>query len=191
MAGMTALQAIRDKGQVQSGQKVLIYGSGGGVGTFSVQLAKYYSAEVTAVCSTKNVPLTLSLGADHVMNYSEVDVLNLDRKFDVIIVVNGSRRLLHYKKALSAGGKVVMVGGSLSQILKTMIFGPVLSIGSKKISLLAAKAVTKDLEFVIKLVAEGKIKPVIDRTYPLKETPDAIKYLKQGHAQGKVVISVL
>lgn len=191
MAGMTALQAIRDKGQVQSGQKVLIYGSGGGVGTFAVQLAKYYSAEVTAVCSTKNVPLTLSLGADHVMNYSEVDVLNLDRKFDVIIVVNGSRRLLHYKKALSAGGKVVMVGGSLSQILKTMIFGPVLSIGSKKISLLAAKAVTKDLEFVIKLVAEGKIKPVIDRTYPLKETPDAIKYLKQGHAQGKVVISVL
>lgn len=191
MATMTALQAIRDKGQVQSGKKVLIYGSGGGVGTFAVQLAKYYRAEVTAVCSTRNVTLSHSLGADHVIDYTKEDILRLDKKFDVIIAVNGSRRLLHYKKALSAGGKVVMVGGSLLQILKTMIIGPILSIGSKKISLLAAKAVTKDLEFIIKLVAEGKIKPVIDRTYPLKETPDAIKYLKQGHAQGKVVISVL
>lgn len=191
MAAMTALQAIRDKGQVQSSQKVLIYGSGGGVGTFAVQLAKYYGAEVTAVCSTRNVTLSHSLGADHVIDYTKEDILRLDKKFDVAIVVNGSRCLLHYKKALSAGGKVVMVGGSLSQILKTMIFGPIFSIGSKKISLLAAKAVTKDLEFVIKLVVEGKIKPVIDRTYPLKETPDAIKYLKKGHAQGKVVISVL
>ncbi|PKO04092.1 MAG: alcohol dehydrogenase [Chloroflexi bacterium HGW-Chloroflexi-3] len=191
MAAMTALQAIRDKGQVQAGQKVLIYGSGGGVGTFAVQLAKYYVAEVTAVCNTKNVPLTRSLGADHVVDYSEEDILNLDRKFDVIIVVNGNRRLMLYKKVLSAEGRVVMVGGSLSQILKTMIFGPILSMGSKKISLLAAKALTTDLEFIIKLVAEGKIKPVIDRTYPLKETSDAINYLKQGHAQGKVVISVL
>ncbi len=190
MAAMTALQAIRDKGQVQSGQKVLIYGSGGGVGTFAVQLAKYYGAEVTAVCSTRNVSLAHSLGADHVIDYSKEDILSLDRKFDVIIVVNGNRRLMQYKKALSTGGRVVIVGGSLSQILKTMLFGPILSIGGKKFSLLAAKAVTKDLDFIIKLVAEGKLKPVIDRTYPLKETPEAIKYLKQGHAQGKVVISI-
>lgn len=190
MAAMTALQAIRDKGQVQSGQKVLIYGSGGGVGTFAVQLAKYYDAQVTAVCSTKNVEQAHTLGADHVVDYTKEEILSLDKKFDVIIVVNGNRRLMHYKKALSTGGRVVMVGGSLSQILKTMIFGPILSIGGKKFSLLAAKAVTKDLDYIIKLVAEGKLKPVIDRTYPLKETPEAIKYLKQGHAQGKVVISV-
>lgn len=190
MAGMTALQAIRDKGQIQSGQKVLIYGSSGGVGTFAVQLAKYYCAEVTAVCSTRIVTLTLSLGADNVVDYTKEDVLSQDKKYDVIIVVNGNRRLLNYKKALSAGGKVVMVGGSLSQILKSMIFGPILSIGDKKISLLSAKAVTEDLAIIIKLVVERKLKPVIDRTYPLKETPEAIKYLKQGHAQGKVVISV-
>jgi NADPH:quinone reductase-like Zn-dependent oxidoreductase len=153
-------------------------------------LAKYYGAEVTAVCSTRNVTLAHSLGADHVIDYTKEDILSLDRKFDVIIVVNGNRRLMHYKKALSAGGKVVMVGGSLSQILKTMLFGPLLSIGNKKFSLLAAKAVTKDLEFIIKLVSEGKIKPVIDRTYPLNETAAAINYLKNGHAQGKVVISV-
>jgi NADPH:quinone reductase-like Zn-dependent oxidoreductase len=190
MAAMTALQAIRDKGQVRAGQKVLIYGSGGGVGTFAVQLAKHYGAEVTAVCSTKNIGQAHALGADHVVDYTKEDILCLDRKFDVIIVVNGNRRLMHYKKAMASGGRVVMVGGSLSQILKTMIFGPILSIGSKKISMLAAKVVTKDLEFIIDLVAEGKLKPVIDRTYPLEETPEAIKYLKQGHAQGKVVISV-
>jgi len=191
MAAMTALQAIRDKGRVQPGQKVMIYGSGGGVGTFAVQLAKHYGAEVTAVCSTKNVEQANALGADHVVDYTKEDILGLDSKFDVIIVVNGHRRLMHYKKVLSAGGRVVMVGGSLSQILKTMIFGPILSIDGKKFSLLAAKALTTDLEFVIKLVAEGKLKPVIDRIYPLKETIDAINYLRQGHAKGKVVISVL
>jgi len=191
MAALTALQALRDKGQIQAGQKVLIYGSGGGVGTFAVQLAKYFGAEVTAVCSAKNVEQAHALGAEHVIDYSKTDALAAGAKFDLIVAVNGSRPLTDYKKALESGGRCILVGGSFSQIIKTLLFGSILSMGGKRIQLLSAKPNTKDLEFLIKLVDNRKIKPVIDRSYPLHETSDAIKYLKQGHAQGKVVISVL
>ncbi len=190
MAALTALQALRDKRQIQSGLKVLIYGSGGGVGTFAVQLGKYFGAEVTAVCSAKNVEQAHALGANHVIDYSKTDALAINTKFDLIIAINGSRPLMAYKKALVSGGKCVMVGGALSQIIKTLLFGSILSIGGKKIQVLSAKPNREDLEFIIKLVEDGKVKPIIDRRYPLQETSDAIKYLKQGHARGKVVISV-
>lgn len=190
MAAITALQALRDKGKIQAGQKVLIYGSGGGVGTFAVQLAKYFGAEVTAVCSAKNVDQAHTLGAEHVIDYSKKDALATGAKFDLIVAINGSRSLRDYKKALASRGRCVLVGGALSQIIKTLLFGSILSIGGKRIQVLSAKPNKEDLEFIIKLVEDGKIKPIIDRRYPLQETFDAIKYLKQGHARGKVVISV-
>ncbi len=191
MAALTALQALRDKGKVKQGQKVMIYGSGGGVGTFAVQLVKYFDAEVTAVSSTKNLDRSSALGADHVIDYSKADALATGIEYDLIVAINGSRPLMDYMKSLASGGRCVMVGGSLSQILKTLLLGSILSIGGKRIQLLSAKPNVGDLDFIIKLVVDGKIKPVIDRRYPLDETSEAIKYLKQGHAQGKVVISVL
>ncbi|MDO9084785.1 MAG: NAD(P)-dependent alcohol dehydrogenase [Anaerolineaceae bacterium] len=190
MAALTALQALRDLGQIQPGQHVLIYGSGGGVGTFAVQLAKYYGAEVTAVCSPKNVEQTRSLGADHVIDYSKSDGLNSSTKFDLIVAVNGNRPLMDYKRVLKSNGNFVLVGGAFSQIIRMLLFGKILSIGGKKMRFLSAKPDVKDLEFVIQLMESGKIKAVIDRQYSLPETSEAVKYLKQGHAQGKVVISV-
>jgi len=191
MAGMTALQAIRDLGKVQPGQHVLIYGSGGGVGTFSIQFAKYFGAHVTAVCSSKNVPLAQSVGADSVVDYTKENILRSDKKYDVIIAINGYHPLLQYKKCLSTNGILVMVGGSLVQVFTTIIFGRLLSIGKKKVTFLSARVVKKDLEFIVKLAEEGKLKSIIDRQYRLDEVPEAMQYLKQGHSKGKVVISVL
>jgi 2-desacetyl-2-hydroxyethyl bacteriochlorophyllide A dehydrogenase len=191
LAGITALQALRDKGGIQSGQKVLIYGAGGGVGTFAVQLAKYYGAEVTAVCSAKNAPLARSLGADHIIDYSKEDVLTSGVHFDLILAVNGNHPLSVYKRALAPKGVFVMVGGALSQVIKTMLFGGFMSFGGRKMRILAAKPNPKDLEYLIKLVEGGKIKPVIDRRYPLHETPEAVRYLGEGHARGKVIITVV
>lgn len=191
MAALTALQALRDLGQIQPDQHVLIYGSGGGVGTFAVQLAKYYGAEVTAVCSTKNVEQSRSLGADHIIDYSKSDALNGSTKFDLIVAVNENRPLIDYKRVLKSSGIFVLVGGAFSQIIRMLLFGKIFSIGRKKMQFLAAKPDVKDLEFVIQLMEGGKINPVIDRKYTLLETSEAVKYLKQGHAQGKVVISVL
>jgi NADPH:quinone reductase-like Zn-dependent oxidoreductase len=191
MAGVTALQGLRDQGQIQSGQRVLIYGAGGGVGTFAVQLAKLFGAEVSAVCSIKNVDLAHSLGADHVIDYAEEDIFNRGEHFDLILAVNGNRPLSVYKRALAPRGIYVMVGGALSQVIPSLLFGTLLSIGGKKMRFLAAKPNPKDLEFLIQLVAEGKLKPVIDRCYPLPETAEAMRYISQGHARGKVVIQVV
>jgi NADPH:quinone reductase-like Zn-dependent oxidoreductase len=191
MASLTALQALRDKGNIQPGQKVLIYGAGGGVGTFAVQLAKTFGADVTAVCSSKNAALVQSLGADRVIDYTQEDVFKSGRRFDLIIAVNGNRPLSVYKRALTPTGIFVMVGGALSQVVKTLLFGTLMSFGNQKMRFLAAKPSTKDLEFIIKLVEEGKIKPVIDRRYPLHETAEAVRYLSEGHARGKVVISII
>ncbi len=191
MAAVTALQALRDKGNIQPGQKILIYGAGGGVGTFTIQLAKIFEAEVTAVCSTGNTELVKSLGADHVLDYAQEDVFKSGKHFDRIIAVNGNRPLSQYKRALTPKGICVVVGGALSQVIPSLLFGAFMSIGSKKIGALAAKASMNDLEFIIKLVEEGKVKPVIDRQYPLQETAKAMQYLSEGHARGKVVISVI
>ncbi|MDP4091567.1 MAG: NAD(P)-dependent alcohol dehydrogenase [Bacillota bacterium] len=190
MAAVTALQALRDKGNIQPKKKVLVCGAGGGVGTFAVQLAKYYGAEVTAVCGEKNVEVIQSLGADHVINYNKEDFTSGGKRYDLVLAVNGKHSLTAYKRVLAPKGIVVMVGGALSQILRTMLFGGLMSMGNKKMQLLKAKSDTEDLKFIIKLVEEGKVKPVIDRCYPLNETPKAVKYLSEGHAGGKVVINV-
>ena len=190
VAAVTALQALRDKGGIQSGQKVLIYGAGGGVGTYAVQLAVYFSAQVTAVCSARNVARVRSLGAAEVIDYAFEDVTASDRRFDLIIAINGYHPLSAYKRILAPQGVYVMVGGTLRQIFKSLLLGPFMSMGSRKMRALAAKPNIKDLEFVMSLVASGKVRPVIDRRYPLEHTADAMRYVSEGHAQGKVVITV-
>jgi NADPH:quinone reductase-like Zn-dependent oxidoreductase len=190
MAALTALQALRDKGNIQKGHKVLIVGSGGGVGTFAVQLAKYFEATVTAVCSSKNVEQTKDLGADDIIDYTKENFTKSNRYYDIILAVNGSYPLLACKRILNPKGRYVMVGGALSQIFKAILFGWVLSLGSKKIRFLAAKLKQKDLEFIVALASDGMIKPVIDKYYPLDKTAEAVRYLMEGHAKGKVVINV-
>jgi NADPH:quinone reductase-like Zn-dependent oxidoreductase len=190
MAAVTALQALRNAGNIQLGQKVLICGAGGGVGTFAVQLAKYLGAKVTAICSTRNVELMRSLGADYVVDYTHEDYLKSSNRHDLILAVNGRQPLSAYKRALSPSGTAVIVGGALSQVIKSLLLGPILSLGGRKVCVLIAKPNAIDLEFIIKLVEAGKIKPVIERRYPLSETAEAMRYLSGGHARGKVVISV-
>jgi NADPH:quinone reductase-like Zn-dependent oxidoreductase len=190
MAAMTALQALRDKGNIQKGHKVLIVGSAGGVGTFAIQLAKYFETEVTAVCSSKNVEQTFSLGANNVIDYTKENFSKLDKRYEIILGINGSYPLSAYKKTLTSGGTYVMIGGSLSQIFKSLLFGWVLSFGSKKMKSLTAKANKTDLELLAKLLEKGIIKPVIDRRYSLDKAADAMNYLKQGHSTGKVVINI-
>jgi NADPH:quinone reductase-like Zn-dependent oxidoreductase len=190
MAAMTALQALRDKAGVQKGQKVLIIGSSGGVGTFAIQLAKYFGAEVTGVCSPKNVQQTLSLGADYAIDYTKEKFTEKNKRYDIILGINGNYPLTAYRKTLTSNGTYVMIGGSLSQIFKSLVFGRLLSFGSKKMKSLAAKANKTDLELLAKLLEKGIIKPVIDRCYSLDMTSDAMNYLKQGHAPGKVVINI-
>lgn len=190
MAALTALQALRDKGNIQQGQKVLIVGSSGGVGTFAVQLAKYFGAVVTAVCSSKKVEQTSSLGADYVIDYTKEDFTKNNNSYDLILAINGNRPLSAYKRILKPKGRYVMVGGGLLQIFKSILFGWLMSLGSKKMYFLAAKSNQKDLEFIVRLAEDGKIKPVIDRHYSLDKTAEAINYLNEGHARGKVVINV-
>jgi len=191
MAGVTALQGLRDKGGVQKGQKVLIVGSAGGVGTFAVQLAKYFGCSVTGVCSTGNVQQTLSLGADAVIDYTKESFTNSEHRYNVILAVSGNYPLSAYRKVLADHGTYVMIGGGLSQIFKSLVFGRFLSLGSRKMKFLAAKASKTDLEFLVKLVEQGKIKPVIDRRYTLENTADAMNYLGKGHSAGKAVINII
>ncbi len=189
LAAVTALQALR-KGQIRKGQKVLIAGSGGGVGTYAVQLAKYYGAEVTGVCSTKNAEQTRTIGADYVIDYTTENFTKTDRRYDLILAVNGNQSLSAYRRILVRDGICVMVGGSLVQIFMSLLFGWLTSIGSKKIYTLSAKSNPTDLEFIAKLAGDGIIRPVIDRRYPLENTADAMNYLREGHARGKVVIII-
>lgn len=188
ISGLTALQALRNKGNVQKDQQVLIYGGGGGVGTFSIQLAKYFGAEVTVVCGTKHIEQSKALGADFTIDYSNDDMLTTDRHYDLIVGINGGRRISDYKRVMKPGGKTVMVGGSLLQIFKSLLFGWLLSLGSKKIIALAAKLNQQDLAFLAQLAAEGTIKPVIDRYYTLENVPEAMRYAGEGHASGKVIV---
>ncbi len=190
MAGITALQGLRNLGSIQTGQRVLIVGAGGGVGNFAVQLAKYFGAQVTAVCGPKNAETVRSLGADRVIDYTQSSFTAEKQKYDLILAVNGSYRLAELRRALNANGIMVMAGGSLVQLGRQMLFGWLYSLGSQKMYLLKAEPNTDDLAFLIKLVEDGKLKIVIDRTYPLAETAEAMKYANKGHALGKVVILV-
>ena len=191
MAAVTALQGLRAKGQIQPGQKVLINGASGGVGTFAVQIAKSFGAEVTAVCSTRNVAMARSLGADHVIDYTQEDFTKNGQRYDLILAVNGYQSISDYQRALSPAGMYVMSGGSGAQMSQAMLLGPWISMtGSKKMGNLLAKPNQKDLVFVKELLEAGKVVPVIDRRYTLSEVPEAIRYLEEGHAKGKVVITL-
>jgi len=191
VAAFTALQGLRDKGRIQPGQKVLINGAGGGVGTFAVQIAKSFGAEVTAVCSTRNLDMVRSIGADHVIDYMQEDFTQNGQRYDLIIAVNGYHPILDYKRALSPNGIYVVIGGTMAQIFQGMLLGPLLSwTGSKKMGSMMTHSNQKDLVFLKELLEAGKVVPVIDRCYPLGEVAEAIRYLVEGHARGKVVITV-
>jgi NADPH:quinone reductase-like Zn-dependent oxidoreductase len=191
LAAVTALQGLRTKGHLQAGQQVLIYGASGGVGTFAVQIAKAFGAEVTAVCSTRNVDAARSMGADHVIDYTQEDFTHNGQQYDLIVAANGNRSISEYKRALRPNGTYVMTGGSNKQVFQAMLLGPWISrTGTKNMGNLMAKPNTQDLGFVKELLEAGKLAPVIERRYPLRETAEALRYLEAGHARGKVVITM-
>jgi len=191
MAAVTALQGLRDKGKIQAGQKVLINGASGGVGTFAVQIAKSFGAEVTGVCSTRNLEILQSIGADHSIDYTKEDFTKYTKRYDLILAVNGYQPISEYKRALSPNGNYVSIGGSGIQLTQAIVQGPWISLtGSKKMGTMLQKPNQKDLIYMKELLEAGKVKPVIDRSYKLSEIPEAYRYFEEGHAQGKVVISV-
>ena len=184
IAAITALQGLRDKGQLQPGQQVLINGASGGVGTFAVQIAKSFGAEVTGVCSTKKLALVSSIGADHVIDYTKENFTQNGQCYDLIFDAAAYHSLSDYQRALSPQGVYVWIGGSLAMILKIMLSR------SKKFTLLSAKKNKKDFNLLKELFETGQVKAVIDRSYPLREVAEAIRYLEAGKARGKVVITV-
>ena len=196
VAALTALQGLRDKGQIQPGQKILIHGATGGVGSFAVQIAKAFGAEVTAVCSTRNVDMVRSMGAHHVIDYTQVDCTRSGQQYDLILAVNGYHSIFAFRRVLSPTGRYVLVGGSKDHIywalLQAMLLGPLLSrTGKQKLGFMGiAKINQKDLMYVKELLEAGKVVPVIERRYPLRDTSEALSYLEEGHAKGKVVITV-
>ena len=197
VAGITALQGLRDKGKVQPGQKVLINGASGGVGTFAVQIAKSFGADVTGVCSTKNLDLVRSIGADQVIDYTKEDFTKSEQRYDVIYDTVGNRSLLECKGVLTPRGKAVMIGGGgpgdqgligpLVNPIKLLMLSPFVS---QDMGTFLAQLTKNDLTILADLMQTGKVKPVIDRTYPLSQLPDAIRHLEGGHARGKVVITI-
>ena len=191
-AAVVALQNLRGKRPIQPGQKVLINGAGGGVGTFAVQLAKYFGAEVTGVDSTKKLDMLHSIGADHVIDYTQEDFTKNGQHYDLILDVVVHRSVFAYKRALSPKGICVFVGGSMTRVFLNILLGLLISMtGSKKMGIVMWKPNKKeDLDFLKELFEADKVVPVIDRRYPLSEVPEAFRYLEQGHAKGKVVINV-
>lgn len=191
VAAISALQGLRDKGSIQQGHKVLVDGASGGVGTFAIQIAKSFGAEVTAVCSTGKMDTARSLGADHVIDYSRQDFTRSGQHYDLILAANAYHSIFDYRRALSPNGIYVMAGGGGVQILQGMLLAPILSrLGSKKFCFFLANINQKDLVLLKDLMESGKVVPVIDRRYPLSQAAEAIRYLEEGHAQGKVVITI-
>jgi NADPH:quinone reductase-like Zn-dependent oxidoreductase len=192
VAGLTALQGLRDTGGIRPGQKVLIQGASGGVGMFAVQLAKSFGAEVTAVCSPRNLDMVRSIGADHVIDYTQEDFTRSGQCYDLIFAVNGYHSLSDYKRALNPQGTYVCAGGAMRQFFEAMLLGSWMSRnGDKKMgSMGIAKVIQEDLVTLGELLEAGKITPVIDRGYPLSEIFEAFRYVEEKHAQGKVVIRV-
>jgi NADPH:quinone reductase-like Zn-dependent oxidoreductase len=191
MAALTALQGLRDIGKLRAGQRVLISGASGGVGTFAVQIAKSFGAEVSAVCSTRNLDMVRSLGADHVIDYTQEDFTKGGQRYDLILGVNGYHPVSAYMRALNPEGIYVVAGAFLLQIFMSMLPGPWRSkTGNKKMLTVAALPNREDLLVMNELLESGKVVPVIDRRYPLAETANAIRYLEDEHARGKVVITM-
>ena len=191
MAAVTALQGLRDKGKIKSGQKVLINGASGGVGMFAVQIAKSFGAEVTGVCSTRNLNIVRSIGADYVIDYTKEDFTKKEKCYDLIHAANGYHPISAYKRVLSPNGIYVMTGGSGPQMFEAMTLGPWISMaGSKKMGNVLKKTSREDLIFLKELLETGKVKPIIDRCYKLSEVPEAFRYLEEGHSQGKVIITM-
>ena len=191
-AALVALQGLRDVGQIQAGQEVLITGASGGNGTFAVQIAKAFDTTVTALCSTRNVELVRSLGAGHVVDYTQEDFAENKDRYDLILAMGGYRKLNAYAQALRPGGTFVWAGGDLKVLFETMVMGPwVGRKGDKKLTSLSHHPSQDDLVYVAELIGAGKVKPVIDRCFPLQETAEAFRHYDAGHMQGKVVIAVL
>jgi NADPH:quinone reductase-like Zn-dependent oxidoreductase len=194
VAAITALQGLRDKGQLEAGQKVLINGASGGVGTFAVQVAKALGAEVTGVCSTRNVELVRSLGADHVIDYTQEDFTRSDRRYDLLFDIAGSKSWSELRRVLTPEAKVVIVGAQ-----KRRVLGPIGHIvrlrlaslrGSQRAVFFIAKTNRADMEILRELLESGKVRPVVDRRYELADAADAFRYLGEGHARGKIVVTV-
>jgi len=187
-----ALQGLRDKRQIQPGQKVLINGAGGGVGPFAVQIAKSFGAEVTGVDSTKKLDMLRSIGADHVIDYTQEDFTKNGQRYDLILDIAAHHSIFDYKRALSPKGIYAIVGGSRATIFQAVFLGPLISMtGSKKMGLMTWKPNKKeDLDFIKELIESGKVVPVIDRRYPLNEVAEGLRYFEEGHPQGKIVITV-
>jgi NADPH:quinone reductase-like Zn-dependent oxidoreductase len=191
-AALVALQGLRNVGQIQAGQKVLVIGASGGNGTFAVQIAKAFDAEVTAVCSTRNIELVRSIGADHVIDYTQEDFAQNGEQYDLIIAMASYRPLRDYQQALRPGGIFVWAGGPLKGLFEAMLLGPWVSRkGNKKLTNLSHQQNQGDLVFMAGLMEAGKVKPVIDRCFPLEETAEAFRYYEAGHMKGKVVITVV
>jgi len=187
MAGITALQGLRDSGKIQAGQKVLILGASGGVGTFAVQIAKALGAEVTGVCSTRNVEMVKKIGADHVVDHTREAFTRSGVRYDLLLDTVGNRALRACRRALAPKAVYVHVGGRMARVLALPIAAPFVS---QNLVQLIAKRSAADLEFLSGLIEAGKVKPVIDRTYPFAGVSEAIRYLEEGHARGKIVITV-
>ena len=195
ISGLTALQGLRDHGRVEPGQKALIIGASGGVGTYAVQLAKAFGAYVTGVCSTKKVEMVRSIGADHVIDYTQEDFAEGDQRYDLILDIGGNSSLARLRRALTARGTLVIVGGEgggrwlggTDRQLRALMLSRFVG---QKLGTFVSSENHEDMIVLKDLIESGKIAPVIDRTYPLREVPEAIRYLEQGHARGKVVIIV-
>jgi NADPH:quinone reductase-like Zn-dependent oxidoreductase len=195
LAALTALQGLRDQGRTQSGQSVLIIGASGGVGTFAVQIAKTFGADVTGVCSTRNVDMVRSIGADHVIDYTQEDFTQSGQKYDIVFQLAGTRSPSACRRALTSNGTLVLSSGEsdgrwigpLDRIIKAVALSPFVG---QRLGTFEAKGSNDDLQVLKELIESGRVSPVIDRTYPLRETPEAIRYLETGHARGKVVITV-
>ena len=195
MAGLTALQGLRDHGKLETGQHVLVNGASGGVGTFAVQIAKALGAEVTAVCSTRNVELARSLGADHVIDYTREDFTRGEARFDVVLDIAGSRSWRELKRVLQPDARVILIGGPK----KNRLLGPLPHMAgtrlkairsSRTVVFFVAKITREDLNALRELIEAGKVKPVVEQRFALSELPDALRLMGEGHAQGKLVISV-
>lgn len=195
VSALTALQAVRDHGQVQAGEKVLVIGASGGVGTFAVQIAKAFGAEVAGVCSTGKADTVRSIGADDVIDYTREDIADGQRRYDVILDIGGNRRLSHLRRALTPRGRLVIVGGEsdgrwlggTDRQLRALLLSP---LASQKLGTFIASENSADLKILRDLIDSGQITPTIDRTYPLSQTAAAIRYLQDGRACGKVVIVI-